>query len=200
MGGIDNMSKSATALGQEYGLTAREMNFVLREEGFLGGEPGNYTVTEKGEKFAEEQDYHRGTDGYAYYNRYWTTRTWDNGITEKLDITEDRKKEIRQAIASAKQKISKSEEEDITINCDSYGNETADRADDDYDALVAAVAVLLIAASSYGIYKATPYIKQWWNNKAIPGLMKVKNKFTDQAEKTKNGTDNNRKSSDLKED
>jgi len=43
------MSKSATALGQEYGLTAREMNFVLREEGFLGGEPGNYTVTEKGE-------------------------------------------------------------------------------------------------------------------------------------------------------
>jgi len=66
------MRKSARILGQEYGLTAQEMNFVLKEEGFLDGEPGNYTVSEKGKKYSEEQDHHRGTGGYAYYNRNWT--------------------------------------------------------------------------------------------------------------------------------
>ncbi len=83
------MRKSARILGQGYGLTAQELNFVLKEEGFLDGEPGNYTVTEKGEKYAEEQDHHRGTGGYAHYNRYWTIRTWDDGITDELEITED---------------------------------------------------------------------------------------------------------------
>jgi hypothetical protein len=78
------MRKSARILGQEFGLTSQEMNFVLKEEGYLDGEPGNYFITEKGEKYAEEQDYHRGTGGYAHYNRYWTTRTWDDGITDGL--------------------------------------------------------------------------------------------------------------------
>jgi len=31
----------------------------MKEEGFLDGEPGNYTVTEKGEKYAEEQNHSR---------------------------------------------------------------------------------------------------------------------------------------------
>ena len=89
------MRKSAIVLGQEYGLTAQEMNFVLKEEGFLDGETGSYTVTEKGEKYAEEQDHSRGTGGYSWYNKAWTTRTWDDEITDELDITEDRKKEPR---------------------------------------------------------------------------------------------------------
>ena len=42
------MKKSARILGQEFGLTAQEMNFVLKEEGYLEGEPGNYTVAEIG--------------------------------------------------------------------------------------------------------------------------------------------------------
>lgn len=172
------MRRSARILGQEFGLTAQEMNFVLKEEGFLVGEPGNYTVTEKGEKYAEEQDYHRGTGGYAHYNRYWTTRTWDDGITDELDITEDRKKEIKQAISVAKQNLNESENEDIAVECDSYSDENSEGRAGDSDALVMAVSALLVAVSTYGIYKATPYIKRLWNEKAVPFIKWLKNKVT----------------------
>ena len=48
------LRKSARIMGQDYGLTAQEMNFVLKEEGYLDGEPGSYSVTEKGSSYAVE--------------------------------------------------------------------------------------------------------------------------------------------------
>lgn len=180
------MRKSARVLGQEYGLTAQEMNFVLKEEGYLDGEPGNYFVTEKGEKYAKEQDHHRGTGGYAHYNRYWTTRTWDDGIVDELDITAERKREIREAISLAKQKLNKSEDNNLAGDYNSYGNEYVGVADDNdsEDDLDAAVGVLLLAASAYGVYKVAPHVKRWWNDKAVPGLKKMKNKIAGKEEKT----------------
>lgn len=184
------MGKSATVLGQDYGLTAQEMNFVLKEEGFLDGEPGNYTVTEKGEKFAEEQYHSRGTGGYSFYNPAWTTRTWDDGIVDELDITKDRKREIRQAISIAKHKTNKLEDEGLAMGSDIYSYEVSDTTDANNDALVQAVGALLIAASAYGIYKATPYIKNWWRDKAVPNLKKMKNKVTGKEEKIEEETEN----------
>ena len=43
-GGL-NMTLSAKGLGEICGLTAEEMNVLLKEEGFLSGEPGNYYPT-----------------------------------------------------------------------------------------------------------------------------------------------------------
>jgi hypothetical protein len=40
------MRKSARVLGQKYGLTSQEMNFVLKEDGYLNGDTDNYSVTE----------------------------------------------------------------------------------------------------------------------------------------------------------
>ena len=77
-------------------------------------EASNYTVTEKGWEYAVEQDRRLGTSGYAHYNRYWTTRTWDNGITDELDITEEKKKEIQQEISIAK-KIQESADTDMAV-------------------------------------------------------------------------------------
>ena len=191
------MRRSARILGQEFGLTAQEMNFVLKEEGFLVGEPGNYTVTEKGEKYSEEQDYHRGNGGYAHYNRYWTTRTWDDGITDELDITEDRKKEIKQAISVAKQKLNDPENEDIAVECDSNNDETTE-TNSNNDVLVWAVRALILAASSYGIYKAAPYVKRWWDDKAAPGLKNLKNKITGKVDEVEEESDSNGKSDTTK--
>ena len=42
------MTLSAKRLGERCGLTAEEMNILLKEEGFLSGEPGNYYPTEEG--------------------------------------------------------------------------------------------------------------------------------------------------------
>jgi len=55
------------------------MNVILKELGYVEGDPGAYGVTEKGAKYAFEKDHHRGPGGYSWYNRDWTTRTWDNG-------------------------------------------------------------------------------------------------------------------------
>lgn len=49
------MTLSAKRLGEICGLTAEEMNVLLKEEGFLSGEPGNYYPTEKGKLFVVEK-------------------------------------------------------------------------------------------------------------------------------------------------
>ena len=49
------MTLSAKRLGERCGLTAEEMNILLKEEGFLSGEPGNYYPTEKGKLFVVEK-------------------------------------------------------------------------------------------------------------------------------------------------
>lgn len=106
-----------------------------------------------------------------------------DGIADERDITENRKNETRQAISIAKQKTNKLKGEDLAVESDIYSYEDTDTTDANNDALVQAVSGLLIAASAYGIYKATPYIKNWWHDKAVPSLKKMKNKFTAKEEK-----------------
>lgn len=88
------MQVSARILGQDYGLNAQEMNRVLVKEGFLTGQPGDYSLTEKAMNFAKEQDFHRGTGGYSWYNRYWTTRTFDDSIKKLLNVTPELRKKF----------------------------------------------------------------------------------------------------------
>jgi hypothetical protein len=191
------MRKSARILGQDYELTAQEMNFVLREEGFLGGEPGSYTVTEKGARFAHEQDHSRGTGGYGQYNRAWTTRTWDDEIADEMDITEERKSAIRQAISVAKQRIGESSDEGAVAKPDTFDSEHTDTADGNDDALAAAVGFLLVTVSAYGIYKVAPYIKQLWDDKAVSGLKKIRDRVLAKQEAEEGtGTESHRRAAD----
>ena len=94
------MQVSARTLGKDYGLTAEEMNRVLLKQGFLQGIPGDYSVTQKAMQYAIEKDFHRGTGGYACYNRYWTTSTYDDSIKEVLDVSADLINEVRSEIAA----------------------------------------------------------------------------------------------------
>lgn len=71
------MGKSARVIGWEFGKSAREMNALLKEHGYLDGQPGAYELTEKGSRYARERYEHRGVGGYAHYNRDWTTRSWN---------------------------------------------------------------------------------------------------------------------------
>lgn len=150
------------------------MNSILKEEGYLEGEPGNYTITEKGKKYAYEQNHHCDTGGYLSYNRYWTTRTWDDEITAGLDITDDRKTELRQAISFAKQKPNGLDKIDFLADynsSDEYIYEMEVNNDDEI--LIAGVNLLLLAASIYGVCKVDPYISCWWNDKAMPSLKRM---------------------------
>ena len=71
------------------------MNRVLVRNGFLEGEPGDYTPTEKAEPYVEEKYYHRGCGGYAFYNRSWTTRTYDPSIIDELNIDDEVIEDVR---------------------------------------------------------------------------------------------------------
>lgn len=57
------MQVSARILGQDYGLTAEEMNRVLVKLGFLKGSPGDYSLTEKAMQYAVEKDFTEGQAG-----------------------------------------------------------------------------------------------------------------------------------------
>ena len=78
------MGVSARILGQQYGLTAAEMNRVLVKKGILAGNPGDYYLTELGDLYGATKHFHRGCGGSARYNRYWSERTYGPYLLGKL--------------------------------------------------------------------------------------------------------------------
>lgn len=80
------MKKSASLLGQIVGKTARAVNEILKDKGFLEGTPGNYEFTEKGEQYGEERVKDNGYGGYAH--RDWSFKMWDEEIIN--EISDDR--------------------------------------------------------------------------------------------------------------
>jgi len=45
------MRKSATMIAKELGMKTKDVYSLLKEEGFLDGNPGNWSLTELGEKW-----------------------------------------------------------------------------------------------------------------------------------------------------
>jgi len=78
------MSKSATQLGKDLGLTGQEMNQLLKSEGMLSGEPNGWSITEKGKAYASQNDHHAGLGGSPWYNRDWTTTSWDESVLDTV--------------------------------------------------------------------------------------------------------------------
>lgn len=176
------MGKSARILGQNYGLTAQEMNYLLKEEGFLTGDADGYSITDKGAPYATEKDYHRGTGGYAHYNRHWTTRTWDDSIEDVLNISEDMIDSARDAVAASRklrwEEIKAAREEADARFLASNNNKSSEETDNEHPGPNEAGAlgriVLLIggfALIGYGIYKAVPYVISWWSYTVMPKLI-----------------------------
>ena len=64
------MQVSATILGKDYGVNGEEMNRILVKQGFLRGQPGNYSVTEKALKYATEKDKFLGLLLTSLFNCY----------------------------------------------------------------------------------------------------------------------------------
>mgnify|MGYP004443832847 CR=1 FL=1 len=91
------MSLSASRLGDQYGLTAQEMNMLLKEQGYLAGEPGNYSPTLKGKQFVYEKGDDNGYGGYA--RRGWNWLEWDERIMDELHVTAEVKQEIKEKTA-----------------------------------------------------------------------------------------------------
>ncbi len=171
------MNKSARQLGYEHGLTAQEMNYILKEKGFLEGKPGEYFLTERGKTYAKEQDFHRGTGGYQHYNRYWTTRSWDEDIINELDLSDELIKEARGVIVLNRQRSDETKEQSAKIeplssdlhhlnDCDLEDIMTYDSSiDDDPNVLGYLVLGGMVIAIGYGVFKFSPRVVNWCKTK-----------------------------------
>ncbi|MDH6228168.1 hypothetical protein [Streptomyces sp. MJP52] len=161
------MGKSARVLGSEFGRTAREMNELLKEHGYLYGEPGAYGLTEKGQQYGEEQHHSRGTGGYAHYNRNWETRTWNDETAAAL------RADMAANPGGFGAPTSPTEEED------SFDDESFDGRsnNDDNDAGLSG-AGLVIGGVVVGVLLLAPHVKPFWDNKVKPGAKKLRDKLS----------------------
>ena len=164
------MRASAQILGRAVGLTAQELNYALKEAGFLAGEPGLYSLTEKGAAYAAEQHHHRGPGGYSWYNRDWETRTWDDSVLGALDFSDERRKQIQQAVADARRAAREARRAAAAVVADTAGNRADGVRRGGTAALTKAVRPLLAALVAYGIFRAVPLAQKLWNEKTAPGL------------------------------
>lgn len=176
------MQVSARILGKDYGLTAQEMNRVLVKEGFLKRQPGDYSLTEKAVDFTKEQDSHRGTGGYSCYNRYWTTRTFDDSIKKVLNVTPELKEEVRSEIAAERAaRYAAQAAVRAQAEAEFLAKQAAEKAAKEAAELAAVeaeefmrkckkagvVGMIIIgsAAIGYGVYKTVPKVKKWWKER-----------------------------------
>ena len=173
------MQVSARILGRDYGLTAEEMNRVLVKQGFLQGMPGDYSVTQKALQYTAEKNFHRGTGGYASYNRYWTTRTFDDSIKNVLNVSSELICEVRREVAEdrvaryAAQAAARAKANSVFLAkqaTEKVVEKAAEHATIETEELinkckVVGKAGLVIGGGTiigYGIYKVTPKVKPWW--------------------------------------
>lgn len=166
------MGRSARVLGREFGRTAAEMNKLLKEHGYLYGNPGAYGLTEKGQQFGDEQYHSRGTGGYAHYNPSWETRTWNDETPAAL---------------KADMEAADTEADPGGIRAD-VDDAPADEADDfeyefyedDDDSAPVGWGEIAIAWGVVGAALLAPHVKPIWTNKVKPATKKLREKFTQQ--------------------
>lgn len=190
---VDTMSKSTSGLGRELGLNSQEMNILLRDAGYLKGEPGNWTVTEKGQEYADQRHWDVSNSMHA---GYLTTR-WDDKILEELGtVSPERKQQIDDEIATrrAEQRIQKQEYQTEINN--EYGNNSDDpifeNAEDESLETDGKTAGLTIAVAGCLLFAkwAKPRIQKWWNEAGHTKFIAIKEKFV---AKFKKDTDTQRK-------
>jgi hypothetical protein len=160
---------SARIIGwEEFGLTARDMNVLLKKHGYLEGEPGAYGVTEKGKPFAEEQYHDNGYGGYAH--RYWDTRAWNEDLVPALRAD----MEANPDGVLAEPPVERPREADIEENDDyDYGYQSSS----EHSGPDLSGTGFAIVASVIGGLLVWRYGPPLWRNHIKPAAEKLRTKF-----------------------
>lgn len=133
----------------------------------MDGRSGAWSVTEKGKPYADEQDHHAGTGGYPWYNRYWDTRTWDPSITDQLDITDELKRQVREAARAARQQtVALRAAQPAALDSANVDDREPNNAGP--SPLALAVGLGLAPVSIYGIWKIARHVKKLRADKTAP--------------------------------
>lgn len=176
------MLASATQLGKKYGMTGEEMNRLLFQQGFLEGEPGDYSPIGKGLIYAAEKDHHRGNGGYSIYNKNWTTRKFDESIFKELDLSpeniaaaRDEVEKLKLARKAARAEARKKADENFLARqmAEKLKVEQARKEEEELEQIVASlkkagktgIIVTVTVVVGYGVYKAVPKVRTWWEER-----------------------------------
>jgi hypothetical protein len=153
------MTLSAKRLGERCGLTAEQMNFLLKEEGYLSGEPGNYYPTEKGKQFVIEKGDDNGYGGYAF--RGWNWLEWDESILDELDISIEHKRYIQDRTSEERRhrRAEKAAESEAHWNKVKRQNaQSIEKEPDESNSSSTGKVILgVLALAGYGVYKAVTH-------------------------------------------
>lgn len=141
------------------------MNALLKQHGYLYGEPGAYGVTEKGKQFGEEQYHENGYGGYA--RRSWETTTWNVGLPAALRADMETNPE---GVVVEDAPFGEDVEEDHDHDYENF-NES-----DSYD--LSAKEAAVIGGALLGGFLAWRFGPPFWRNHIKPTAMKVRGKLS----------------------
>lgn len=159
------MGMSARVLGQEFGLSAPEMNQALSQAGLLEGKPQAWGFTEEGRKYASSERKWNGVSGHQQYIIDYDQVTWDPKVLEVLDLDDDKVRAARDAASEARRRAREATAAsavDLSAIADASPGDGSDS--DGFDPkwiLVGAVVV----GTGLVIYKVAPRLKRRWDEK-----------------------------------
>ncbi|WP_433020572.1 hypothetical protein [Kribbella sp. CA-294648] len=146
------------------------MNQLLKDHGYLYGEPGAYRLTEKGQQYGEEQYHSRGTGGYAHYNRNWETRTWSDETAAALTADMEASPV---GIHAGPEKIQAVE----YVPFDGDGDDGDDGGDDEPQLGWTEIG---ISAAMIGALLVAPRVKPFWDSKVKPAAKELRERLAKQ--------------------
>jgi hypothetical protein len=170
-------NRSARVMAEGHGLTAEQMNILLKEQGYLEGDPGAYRVTEKGEPFAAER-VESSSGGDPSRNPSWGMRTWAPGLEDELDLSHERKREAREIASDQRRQRA---EQRVAAAAAAAAPPVSDdgETDDsglDIDPLKAAAVVTVVIVAGVAVWKGAPHAKRLWKEKAVPRIRNAKDR------------------------
>lgn len=94
------MGRSASYYGRSLGLSGQEMNALMKQQGYLDGKPGEYSLTEKAAPHAHVKYESRGNGGgWASMNPSWEITTYEPTILDELDLSPAAIAEARRSVS-----------------------------------------------------------------------------------------------------
>jgi hypothetical protein len=161
------MGKTATDLGRELGRTAREMNKLLKDHGFMEGDPGAYRPTALGEQFAQSVSFDNGYGGFAH--RQWGWLSWTDGLLNALKASMEANPHGVTAAAAAPKAVV------TNIELSPAALRSGSGAGGQFLHKNGWVAVVVLA----GLGASTPVARRAWHEKVKPAASKVRARITE---------------------
>lgn len=177
------MQKSARVLGHPLGLSSQDFNWLLADQGFIEGKPNAWGPTAKGLEFIVEKHEHRGTGGYAHYNRDWTETTWPEEILDVLDLSKEKLEAAKEATRNHRAAV----REARLLASEPW---PTDAPEVDTDAikggpkisgktlLIAGTIVIVVAGTAYVVVRYVPPVRRRWDAKVAPRLSRLAQRWT----------------------